>query len=366
LPIVIFKVHFTFLIDRLYHRLHSSFGIANYYLSTMQVNTMFLLQPPWLIRTLIGAGYLLLIATNSPLRCEEVVCTFGFFRVVERPDPTSQEEPPRALPWKELKKCGDSAFQDLSSEIWHVCNQSIIYGGWGESIESGRNDHDRNLRPYNCVDFGLWHTRLRDPSWPVRIRGPILAPNRLAESNTHFDEVLTPKVQPATKNDRSSAASLWLLIDTFREMEDDSVVFAGFDESRQYCPVGVQGDASLTGSICLDECRPHRMRAPRSPDFGDWHTRLRTRVERLLFGGGAQMSAAIAAEYDQSVVHFDDPASKIADPLERQQENTLTRTSPFQEFLDLVEQSEAAGYQFDGRDRQDSYQVSGLFIGFWR
>jgi hypothetical protein len=149
-------------------------------------------------------------------------------------------------------------------------------------------------------------------------------------------------------------------------MEDDSLVFVGFGESCQYCPVGVQGDAGLTGSICLNEHRPRRVRAPRSPDFGEWHTRLRARVERLLFGGGAQMSAEIEEEYGPSAVHFDDSAAQIADSSERQQENRLTRTSPFQQFLELVQQSEAAGYLFDGRDSQDGYQVSSLFIGYWR
>jgi hypothetical protein len=229
-----------------------------------------------------------------------------------------------------------------------------------ETPISGRTAGDVN--PRRAIErpaIGDWHAWLRssyeDPDHEMIGSTPGVIVRWGNTENTferHFDESPQSADTNAGSATKFTTEALNKLPNALREMEDDSYLFGGFAES---------GENFIAGSICVYE-RPHRMRAPRSPDFGEWRAKLRCwDLAVCLLHGGSIVDHHLNGIRDG---HFDEEPLLCDDIVGADVKN---QSGPFEDFLDLVRQSEATGYFYDGRDRQDGHHTGNLvFIGFWR
>jgi hypothetical protein len=98
------------------------------------------------------------------------------------------------------------------------------------------------------------------------------------------------------------------------------------------------------------------------PAFVDWRANLRCwDMAPYLDHGGSLVDHHLNGIHDD---YFDEETVRCNDQVNVDAKEYST---PFQDILDLVRQSEATGYLFDGRERQDTDKAGGMvLIGFWR
>jgi hypothetical protein len=205
---------------------------------------------------------------------------------------------------------------------------------------------------------GDWHACLRssykepDTGMIIGTPGAIVRwENTENTTESHFDEPPNSVDNKSVCTSKFIAGALEELTSALREMEDDRILFVGFDET---------GEHYVAGSICIFE-RPRRVRPTRILDFADWRVRLRRwDMAGILDHGGTIDLHHLNGIHDG---HFDEePLPSAQSP----NDGIRDAKTAFKDFAyrlwQIEEQSEAPGYQYDGRGTEDRQETGATML----